>query len=517
VANQGGALMWDSVPGPSLSGMSYLECIFIVVSLVAGLWWALARHRRPNVLQRVSVVAVTLAAITLIAGDPHWQMVPWQVLAFVVATAAALRRWRPGGSRRWHRVVGRVAMGAGLLIGSAAILTAFVPTLPAPTGPHHVGSEIFRWTDSSRPETLTPDRDDRRQVVVQAWYPTDTTQGRPVPYFEAQDRLPGSVGGLPSFMFASFGEVDTHATFEPPVSSARTSWPVLLFSPGLGVPREEYTALSTELASRGYVVVAMSAPYESSPTVLAGGRVVGQTQHPNVMGPAPHPELERLIDIRTADASFVLDKLHALDPKSPLADHLDLARVGIVGHSMGGATAVQAMEADHRFKVGVDLDGKLFGREPDARLDQPLLWIQSGDAKDKEYTRTRDRRLRDGGTLMTIAGSSHMGFSDAPSYMTAAGRSVLGGVLGSGSLSVGEMTPKTADAITAFVAPVFARAEGGAGRAAAGPWFKGTLSKVQGRALMSSGAAATTLEHMLTPVVKEVPSRRTKQDPPRSA
>ena len=38
------------------------------------------------------------------------------------------------------------------------------------------------------------------------------------------------------------------------------------------------------------------------------------------------------------------------------------------------------MATDPRFKVGVNLDGKLFGTQPDARLHQPLLWIQSDDA-----------------------------------------------------------------------------------------------------------------------------------------
>ena len=86
------------------------------------------------------------------------------------------------------------------------------------------------------------------------------------------------------------GYDSTHAIAAAPVSGAKRTWPVLLFSPGLTIPREEYTALCADLASRGYVVVALSEPYESSVSVLAGGKVVGQTTHPDVMGPPPHPE-----------------------------------------------------------------------------------------------------------------------------------------------------------------------------------------------------------------------------------
>jgi predicted dienelactone hydrolase len=260
-------------------------------------------------------------------------------------------------------------------------------------------------------------------------------------------------------MYAAFGEIHTHATFEAPISPTQRAWPVLVFSPGLGVPREQYTALCTELASRGIVVIALSAPYESAPTVLSGGRVVGQTVHPDVLGPPPHPELQRLIDMRAADASFVLDRLAALatdNRRSPLAGHLDLRHVGIAGHSLGGATAVQAMAADPRFKVGVNLDGKLFGTQPDAHLHQPLLWLQSDDARTQEYTNGRDRLfadLRGGGDVVTVRDSVHMSFSDAPSYWTPLGRHLLGNAAGTGAVAPADMTRTTADAIAAFAAP----------------------------------------------------------------
>src|SRR5882724_7505158 len=377
--------------------MSILDRLLIITAVTAALWWAVSRNRRPAVLEAFSFAAAFLTVLTPALEDMRWQLVPWQVLALAVAAAAALRHWRPGHSRRWRCVIARCLLVAGLAAAGVALLTAFVPALPEPTGPHKVGSEIFRWTDGQRLETLTANPSDHRQVIAQAWYPSDASKGRAVPYFEAQGHLPGAIGGMPSFMFGSFGDIATHASVGAPISAAHKTWPVLLFSPGLSLPREMYTALCADLASRGYVVVALSAPYESAVSVLAGGQVVEQTTHPDVMGPPPHPALERLIDIRTADSSFVLDQLSRLaqlEPNSPLAGHLDLGHVGIAGHSLGGATAVQVMAADPRFRIGVNLDGKLFGTEPDARLDRPFLWIQSGVAQTAEYTQGRGRFLK---------------------------------------------------------------------------------------------------------------------------
>src|SRR5438876_6754666 len=131
--------------------MSILARLLIVTALTAALWWAVSRNRRPAVLEAFSFATV----LTLALEDMRWQLVPWQVFAIAVAAAAALRRWRPGHSRRWRRVIARCLFVAGLATAGFALLAAFVPTLPEPTGPHKVGSEIFRWTDSQRPETLT--------------------------------------------------------------------------------------------------------------------------------------------------------------------------------------------------------------------------------------------------------------------------------------------------------------------------------------------------------------------------
>jgi predicted dienelactone hydrolase len=81
------------------------------------------------------------------------------------------------------------------------------------------------------------------------------------------------VDPYPAGFYGDFDQVDTHAS--PQVNAERPTRPVLVFLPGWGAPREDYSGLCADLASRGYVVAALSHPYESAVSVLADGRMVG--------------------------------------------------------------------------------------------------------------------------------------------------------------------------------------------------------------------------------------------------
>ena len=263
--------------------MNVLELPLIVVATLSALWWAFARHRAPVALEWLSLAGLGLAVLATALEGVHWQLVPWQLLALACAVVALLRRQRLARSRRVVRVFGRAALVLGIFAGGLGLLAARVPQLPRPSGPHLVGSVVFHWTDAQRPETFATSAGERRQVVAQAWYPTETP-GPPVPYFEAQGRLPAYVDPYPAWFYGDFDKVDTHASASPPVSAERPTWPVLVFLPGWGSPREDYSALCADLASRGYVVVALSHPYESAVSVLADGRVVGTAAGASILG-----------------------------------------------------------------------------------------------------------------------------------------------------------------------------------------------------------------------------------------
>ena len=434
--------------------MSVLDWVLVAVGLLAALGWTFARSHYQTALTVVSICALLLAIATLAAEGQQWQLVPWQALGLLVAALVGLRRLRPGPARLWQRVTERGFLLIVVVVGAWALLWVFVPSLPMPSGPYRLGTEVFHWTDASRHEPYGR-TSEYRQVVAQAWYPTDATRGRSAPYFEEPGELPG-MGGLPEFVFSGdFREAQTHAILDAPASGAQATWPVLIFSPALEVPREMYTGLCSEVASRGFVVLALSSTYESAVTELANGEVV-ESAFPS---DPSEEQLYELVKTRAADASFALEQLDHLSgvaPHSPLVGHLNLGEVGIFGHSIGGAATVQALAENPRFRVGVNLNGSLWGSQPKERLTKPLLWVESGEGPGPKEKKTREELLaglQAGGALATITHSLHMSFSDEPSYMTSLGRTLWGNRAGMGRRSLATMATLTADLVTAFAGP----------------------------------------------------------------
>ena len=96
---------------------------------------------------------------------------------------------------------------------------------------------------------------------------------------------------------------------------------------------------------------------------------------PRWTGRDPRPNQSPIDSVRITDTRLVLDELTRLaSGTNPDAEHralpnglstaLDLAKVGMFGHSLGGATAAKAMAADARISAGINLDGSTFLANP---------------------------------------------------------------------------------------------------------------------------------------------------------
>jgi hypothetical protein len=56
------------------------------------------------------------------------------------------------------------------------------------------------------------------------------------------------------------------------------------------------------------------------------------------------------------DISLVIDAVEQWNSSSFLAQHLDTTKIGVFGHSQGGAAAGQALFEDSRIKAGINID-----------------------------------------------------------------------------------------------------------------------------------------------------------------
>jgi predicted dienelactone hydrolase len=324
-------------------------------------------------------------------------------------------------TRLWRLVVVGVvlAVSAGKLIPAPAAHAGLDATprlsLPAPTGPHRVGTTSLHLVDDSRTDPLAP-TPRVRELMVRLWYP-DAQSRQPV----AAYLTPGVNSVFTDFLRAATGvdlptnllSFPTHSFQDPPaLPDARR--PVVLFSHGFGVSAAINTALHEELASRGYVVAGIDHTFDAGAVEFPDGRV--ETQKPEL------PIDDLLRETRAADLRFVLDQLTALaDGHNPDAGHrplprglagmLDVTRVGAYGHSLGGPTVIGAMNQDPRIDAGAALDGTLRGP---VSFDRPFLMMGNQHerrADDPDWAAFYDQ-LRGPRLHLVIDGAEHADLTD---------------------------------------------------------------------------------------------------------
>jgi len=317
-------------------------------------------------------------------------------------------------------------------IGSLLILSSVTLAqveLPKPTGPFPVGTATYTWVDGSREEVATNDPSDRREVIVQLWYPAQPAAGAAVvSYFpelpaalEIMRTKFGARGEQMAELFAPLGRIQTHAFPNAPVATRQSSYPVLLFSPGGDMSRHFYTVQAEELASHGYIVAVMSHAY-STFDLFPNDRLL--TSHPrwNPARGASEEErdkhFEELTNILSADASFVLMQLEQLNKKDTdgrFTGKLDFGKMAILGHSRGGKTVSRVLVTEPRVPAGIIYDNLPPMAERVSGYKQPTLMMRTSEWEEGDAAELNKlmEKSRSGGYVVTVEGSGHRNFSDA--------------------------------------------------------------------------------------------------------
>ena len=275
----------------------------------------------------------------------------------------------------------------------------------------------------------------------------------------------------------SFREVPVHFYY-PADAAEGEQFPLVVFSHGAFGYYQSNTSTYMELASNGYVVAALDHPHHAFFTQDTDGTMVTVDMDflntaMNLNDTTDKQEQIALyrdwMALRTADMNFVVDTIKtaiqtgATDESWFFSDTdgeaiqtvlgmSDTSRIGLMGHSMGGATSVELGRERSDITAVIDLDGTMLGEYlgvengemvvNDAPYPVPVLdfnnWESYIDneeywAQGFPYPNVEVVSHANHGFSVGIRDAKHMDFTDLPLLSP-----FLGNMLGSGERSTEE-------------------------------------------------------------------------------
>ena len=332
----------------------------------------------------VSVPLPTLiGGIHLIAEGWRIQMVPLYIFAVIVLVSRSpALLGREGTERHGYGILANSAIAIFLVIcGVFAGWLLPVVKLPNPTGPYHVGIVNRELVDEER----------GRRLMVSVWYPA-SKGGTPAPLTHYPDEVAtglGNLAGLPGLPFQHLRYFVLSADEDAPILAEGAPFPILVFSHGLVGLRLQNSSTLQDLASWGYIVVALDHTDAAAVTVFPDSEVrfydLERFGIPSDVEPSKGLTNDRVFPVWVADQRFIYNTLEKWAVNDPVfGGKLDLTRIGSFGHSFGGATALEVCRIDTRCRVAVNMDGGLYGDIRTQPAVRPLLLMSSADSS--QYT-----------------------------------------------------------------------------------------------------------------------------------
>ncbi len=174
---------------------------------------------------------------------------------------------------------------------------------PKPTGNYTVLTDhiYFRYKSNIK-EMLT--HNDEREIPVKVWYPENLKEN---------------------------------------------SHPLLIFSPGSFGTEDNNATLFLELASRGYIVMSLNHPYHSFVSETSDGKDIYMDLNfiQSVFSSQGSDDLpgtlelfEQWLPVRIDDINIVLNSVLDSNSNNTYSKYIDLNRIVLSGHSMGGTTVL---------------------------------------------------------------------------------------------------------------------------------------------------------------------------------
>ena len=251
----------------------------------------------------------------------------------------------------------------------------------------------------------------------------------------------------------SYREVPVYIFYPEGVSE---KMPLVIFSHGAFGFYQNNASMILELASHGYVVASIEHPYHaifthdsSGKTIIADRKFLNDSM---TIGTSDASEAEvfevtsQWMELRTADMNFAIDSFKEGDTDSWHIDEkqkdavskavslIDTTKIGLIGHSMGGATAVTCGRRSDISAVA-DIDGTMLGENTgidgntviinEEPYTTPLLDLQNQNHHDEAEQALKTGEPYSNNVIVQnaaisyrtyFAGSGHMDFSDLPLF-----------------------------------------------------------------------------------------------------
>ncbi|CAI6336184.1 unnamed protein product [Periconia digitata] len=196
--------------------------------------------------------------------------------------------------------------------------------------------------------------------------------------------------------------------------------PILLLSPGHGGSRLWFNVLASAIASEGFTVISMDHPGDCRVIEFPDGQLLEKSPLDGSL-----PPTDELVYLRGNDTTFVIDQLSNASAMAELGlSTFQSDRIAILGHSLGGCTALQVAAHDPRIVAAIDWAGPVVTDLPPSGIAQPVSFVSS----ENESNWTVDGMevgwdLIHGPKLWTeIANLEHTGFLDMMNMLKAAGQ-----------------------------------------------------------------------------------------------
>jgi dienelactone hydrolase len=269
---------------------------------------------------------IILAVSPVIEWSFRWGMLA--VLLFLLATVGTISLIR---NKTTNYKTSKMLLKSFVVM--LALVFAFAPAIifpqhpdPKVTGDYPVATTTYTYIDKSRVEEFS-DKGEHRVVNVEFWYP----------------------------------EV------------SKKTFPLLVFSHGASGIKTSNTSTYKELASNGYVVVSIDHPYHSFYTISEDGTRTMinsdynlEVSNANKDGMYTKEETYELIQkwmkLRTDDMNFVIDTIieKAKTENNLVYQQIDTEKIGVFGHSMGGAASVWLGRERDDIDAVVNIDAPFF-------------------------------------------------------------------------------------------------------------------------------------------------------------